>query len=165
MRRIDQVIIHSTATNPSWYSDKSAEDVVDEIRRWHVNEKNWRDIGYHYCIHRNGDIAKGRPIEQSGARTRGLNRNSVGVALVGGRGGSGECSDDEFLDHYTEAQQTTLRKLFNQLNEEYPIDMVAGHNEFASKACPCFSVKEWCKVEKVISFLEIQQIQCLVQTI
>ena len=66
-----------------------------------------------------------------------MNKNSVGVAMVGGRGG---CSDDEFLDHYTEAQQTHLRKL---LNEEYPIDMVAGHNEFASKACPCFSVQEW----------------------
>ena len=140
MRKIDQVIIHCTATNPSWYSDKSAKDVVDEIRRWHVNERKWRDIGYHYCIHRNGDIAQGRPIAQSGAHTRGMNRNSVGVALVGGRGG---CSDDEFLDHYTEAQQTNLRKLLDELNEEYPKDMVAGHNEFASKACPCFSVKEW----------------------
>ena len=116
MGKIDQVIIHCTATNPSWYSDKSAKDVVDEIRRWHVNERKWRDIGYHYCIHRNGDIAQGRPIAQSGAHTRGMNRNSVGVALVGGRGG---CSDDEFLDHYTEAQQTNLRKLLDELNEEY----------------------------------------------
>ena len=115
MRRIEQVIIHSTATNPSWYSDKSAKDVVDETRRWHVNKREWRDIGYHDCIHRNGDIAKGRPIEQSGAHTRGMNKNSIGVVPVGGYGG---CSDDEFLDHYTEAQQTILRKLLNELNEE-----------------------------------------------
>ena len=69
-----------------------------------------------------------------------MNRNSVGVALVGGRGA---CSEDEFLDHYTEAQQTNLRKLLDELNEEYPTEMVAGHNEFAPKACPCFSVQEW----------------------
>ena len=62
-----------------------------------MNERKWRDIGYHYCIHRNRDVAKGRPIEQSGAHTRGMNKNSVGIALAGGRGG---CSDDEFLDHY-----------------------------------------------------------------
>ena len=75
MRRSEQVIIHLTAPNPSWYSDKSDEDAVDEIRRWHVNERKWQDIGYHYCIHRNGDIAKGRPIEQSGAHRRGMNKN------------------------------------------------------------------------------------------
>ena len=140
MRRIEQVIIPSTATNPSWYSDKSTEDVVDEIRRWHVNERKWRDIGYHYCIHRNGDIAKGRPMEQTEAHTRGMNKNSVGVALVGGRGG---CSDDEFLDPYAEAQQASLRKLLDELHEDYPISMVSGHSAFASKACQCFSVKEW----------------------
>ena len=105
-----------------------------------MNERKWRAIGYHYCIHRDGKIAAGRPIEQSGAQTRGFNRNSVGVALVGERC---ECSDDEFLDHYTEAQQTNLRKLLDELNEEYPISMVSGHSEFASKACPCFSVLEW----------------------
>ena len=31
MRKIDQVIIHSTATNPSWYSDKSAKDVLMKL--------------------------------------------------------------------------------------------------------------------------------------
>ena len=98
-----------------------------------MNKRKWRDIGYHYCIHRNSDIAKGRPSEQSGAHTRGMNKNSVGIALVGGRGG---CSGDELLDHYAEAQQTTLRKLLNELNKEYPVEMVACHNEFASKACP-----------------------------
>ena len=140
MRKIEPVIIHCTATNPSWYSDKSAKDVVDEIRRWHVNERKWRDIGYYYCIHCDGEIAAGRPIEQSGAHTRLLNRNSAGVALVGGRGG---CTDDDFLDHYTEAQQASLRKLLDELHEDYPINMILGHSEFASKACPCFSVKEW----------------------
>ena len=66
-----------------------------------MNERKWQDIGYHYCIHRDGEIAAGGPIEQSGAQSRSFNRNSVGVALIGGRC---ECSGDEFLDHYIEAQ-------------------------------------------------------------
>ena len=40
MREIDQVILHSTATNPSWYSDRSAENVVKEIRRGMSKKEN-----------------------------------------------------------------------------------------------------------------------------
>ena len=60
-----------------------------------------------------GEIAAGRPIEQSGAQGRESNRNWVGVALIGGRR---ECSGDEFLDHYTEAQKTSLGKLLFALH-------------------------------------------------
>lgn len=140
MRKINGVVIHSTATNPSWYADRSAEDVVEEIRRWHVTERGWSDIGYHAVIHRNGDIAMGRPIENPGAHTRGFNKSTLGVALVGGRGG---CKDDEFLDNYTEAQQTSLRQLLANWHEDYPIEWVKGHNDFANKACPCFWVESW----------------------
>ena len=140
MRNIDTVVIHATATNPSWYADRSAKDVVKEIRRWHTQERGWSDIGYHFVCHRNGDVAEGRPIERTGAHTRGANKGSVGIALVGGRGG---CADDNIEDHFTEAQIVSLRKLLNKLNEEYPIHTVAGHNEYATKACPCFSVKKW----------------------
>lgn len=52
MREINEIIIHCTATNPNWYADRSVEDVVAEIRRWHVEERNWSDIGYHAIIHR-----------------------------------------------------------------------------------------------------------------
>lgn len=140
MRNIDTVVIHATATNPSWYADRSAKDVVEEIRRWHTQERGWSDIGYHFICHRNGDVVEGRPIERTGAHTRGANKGSVGIALVGGRGG---CADDKIEDHFTEAQIVSLRKLLNKLNEEHPIHTVAGHNQYASKACPCFSVEEW----------------------
>ena len=140
MREIDQVILHSTATNPSWYSDRSVENVVKEIRRWHVEERKWSDVGYHIIIHRNGDTATGRPIDRAGAHCRGANKHSVGVALVGGRGG---CADDKFRDNYTKRQEAALRQILFDLNEEYSISSVAGHNEYASKACPCFCVKDW----------------------
>ena len=85
IREIEQVILHSTATNPSWYSDRSVEDVVKEVPRWHTEERKWSDIGYHLIIHRNGDIAEGRPIDRAGAHCRGANKHSVGIASVGGR--------------------------------------------------------------------------------
>ena len=59
MREIDEIIIHATATNPSWMTDKPVEDVVAEIRRWHVEERKWSDIGYHAVIHRDGSVGYG----------------------------------------------------------------------------------------------------------
>jgi N-acetyl-anhydromuramyl-L-alanine amidase AmpD len=147
MREIDEIIIHATATNPSWMADKPVKDVVAEIRRWHVDERKWSDIGYHYVIHRDGSLGKGRPVEKSGAHVGGRNKTTIGVSLVGGRGG---IADGEFHDNFTAPQEASLRQLIQQLKEEHPtITNVSGHNEYASKACPCFSVKEWLTVSKM----------------
>ena len=141
MRTINEIIVHCTATNPSWFVDRDALEVVAEIKRWHTQERGWSDIGYHYIIHRNGQIAKGRPIERTGAHTRGRNKGSIGIALVGGRGGS---ADDAFEDNFTEDQGRELAALIDVLRDDFPtISTVSGHNDYASKACPCFDVGSW----------------------
>ena len=49
-----------------------------------------------------------------------------------------------FTDVWTPEQEAALKALIEQLKEEYPEATVHGHNEFASKDCPCFDVKkEW----------------------
>ena len=60
MRPINEIIIHCTATTPNWWADKSAQEKVDEVRRWHTTSpRNWSDIGYHFYIDINGNIKKG----------------------------------------------------------------------------------------------------------
>ena len=59
MREINDLIVHCSAT----YGSQDIGAV--EIRRVHVDENGWRDIGYHYVIRRNGDIEEGRPVEQT----------------------------------------------------------------------------------------------------
>ena len=141
MRHIDEIVIHATATNPNWYADKDAADVVKEIRRWHTTERGWSDIGYHFLVHRNGQIAAGRPITRSGAHTRGHNKSTIGIALVGGRGG---CADDVFMDNFTADQARELQALIESLQQEFPtISTISGHNDYATKACPCFDVAQW----------------------
>jgi len=145
MRHIDEIVIHCTATNPSWYEDRPVAEVVKEITRWHTDPKpkgrGWSDCGYHYIVHRDGSVGTGRPVWRSGAHVAGHNESTIGVSLVGGRGG---CSDDKFLDNFTEAQEKALRELVEDLKKEHKtITKVTGHNDYASKACPCFDVDEW----------------------
>ena len=78
MRAIRKLIVHCTATPEG--RDVSVADLKD----WHVNGNGWNDIGYHFFIDLKGDIHECRPIEITGAHTRGNNFDSIGVAYAGG---------------------------------------------------------------------------------
>ena len=39
-------------------------------------------------------------------------------------------------------QKAALLDLITQLKEEFPHATIHGHNEFSTKACPCFDVKK-----------------------
>lgn len=141
MREINEIIVHCTATRASWYADKPVEEVVKELTRWHVEDNKWSDCGYHFLVHRDGRVGSARPVARAGAHCRGRNKRSIGISLVGGRNGE---EDDEFSDNFTAAQDKALRSLIKDLTAKYnTIHSIAGHNEYAAKACPCFNVEEW----------------------
>lgn len=140
MRQIGEIIVHCTATRPDWMAARPISEKVAEIRRWHVDGNGWRDIGYHYIIDRNGNVAKGRADSAMGAHTKGRNAQSLGVALIGGHGGS---ETDGFSAHFTPAQDSALRGLISDLKSTYGDIPVTGHNQYAAKACPCFHVPDW----------------------
>lgn len=141
MRKLTEIIVHTAAVRPDWMAGRTVDDKVKEIRLWHTRDNGWSDIGYHYVIDRDGTVGTGRPLAKAGAHTRGRNSNTVGVCLVGGRGGS---ENDNFSDHYTKAQEVALRNLISSLKQTYPsIKTVSGHNQYAAKACPCFNVPNW----------------------
>jgi len=149
-RQIDEIIVHSTATREGWMADQSVSRKVAEIRKWHVSDRGWRDIGYAAIIDRDGSIGWGRDLDNDGdyfddvgAHTKGRNSRSVGVALVGG---FGSAVTDSFSDNFTDAQDRALRKIIGEI-EEYAGRklIVSGHNQYANKACPGFYVPDWYK--------------------
>jgi N-acetylmuramoyl-L-alanine amidase len=140
MREINEIIIHCTATKLDWMAGKPIANKVAEVRRWHMEERGWKDIGYHYLIDRDGTVVIGRQINQIGAHVQGHNTETVGVCLIGGFGGS---ADDKFADNFTTEQDAALRGLILNLKSRFAINKVTGHNEYAAKACPSFRVLTW----------------------
>lgn len=129
---IDYIVIHCTATEAG--KDFTAAD----IDKWH-KARGFRKIGYHYVVRLNGSLETGRAESEVGAHTIGLNANSLGVVYVGG------LENGKPKDTRTGVQRLALENLIKELLQDYPQAQVAGHYDFAPKACPCFNVFDWCK--------------------
>jgi hypothetical protein len=141
VRQIDEINIHCAATRPGWMADKTGAEKVAEIKRWHVEQNGWRDIGYHFLIDRDGKVYTGRPLERSGAFEPAVNRTAIGVCLLGGHGAA---ATDAFEKHYTPEQDSALRGLIEHLSDRMPqIRKVTGHNDYSPKGCPGFKVSRW----------------------
>ena len=108
-RKIEEGFVHcsDTKTNQSFG--------VEDFRKWHVQERGWSDVGYHYVIRLNGTVETGRPLERSGAHAKGHNAHSVGICFEGGKKPSG-------CDVYGDLK-------------------IRGHYEVSSKTCPNFNVE------------------------
>ena len=96
-------------------------------------------------MYHDGSVHAGRPVEEVGAHCPGHNAQSIGIAYVGGLDADGHAADTR-----TEAQRLALLQLVRDLIEEYPIISIHGHNEYANRACPCFSVPQWLKEEGIL---------------
>ena len=142
MRNISLIVIHCTASPAGVKLD------VADVRKMHL-KRGFRDIGYHFLIHLDGTIERGRPWDQPGAHARGYNVESIGIAYVGG------IMDDNPKDTRTVAQIRALRACVAIIKAQYPLVNVVGHRDLSvdlngdgvisknewMKECPCFSVK------------------------
>lgn len=131
--RTDLIVIHCA------YTTENMDIGAETIRQWHVEDRRWSDIGYHFVVRRDGAIDLGRDIWRQGAHEETVNERSVAICLVGGMGADGKPEDN-----FTAAQMESLSDLVDLLMRIYPDSRVAGHNEFdTGRSCPCFDVREW----------------------
>ena len=133
MRKIEEIIIHCSAT------PEGREVTVEEIDKWH-RERGFKCIGYHYVIYLDGSIHKGRDESMQGAHCSMHNAKSIGICYIGGCEQVGKKLKSK--DTRTPEQKAALIELLRELAEKYPDATLHGHNEFASKDCPCFNVQE-----------------------
>jgi N-acetyl-anhydromuramyl-L-alanine amidase AmpD len=140
-KKTDSIIIHCAAT-------KASMDIgYDEIRKWHVDQNGWDDVGYHFIIRRNGKLEKARPEGYSGAHAPSHNSRSIGICLVGGMADDGGPENNFTLEQFL-----TLKDLVNMIMEKYSdITEVLGHCDVQENKpnCPGFNVKEWLNKEAI----------------
>lgn len=130
MRNINRIVIHCTATRRGM---KVNAKIIDG---WHRSQ-GYKKIGYHFVILEDGTVETGRPIDEVGAHCLGYNNGSIGIVYCGGIGADGKACDTR-----TNEQKMSMNLLIARLRVQYRITDIAGHNEFSSKACPCFNVKK-----------------------
>ena len=131
MRPIDLIVVHHSASSP--------KTTVAQIRKWHVDDHGWSDIGYHRIIVGDGSVWDGRPVQASGAHSRGSNKSSIGICVTG---------DNTVSDYrWTEAQHKALEHTLLYYADLYPAARVCGHRDTprASTLCPGLDIGEWCR--------------------
>jgi hypothetical protein len=129
MRKINQIHVHHTGSNYAQH------DNVHTIRKWHVENNGWSDIGYTYFISQGGNLFLGRPIERIPASIRGHNNYAVAIALSG--------SFEQGRIHPRAGQIETLIDLLRNLLAIFDLKTsnVYAHRELANTLCPGFNIE------------------------
>ncbi len=125
MRKISHIVIHCADTPEGVYFD------IKDIRKWHVQERGWRDVGYHYIVLLDGTIQLGRDLKTIGAGVSGYNKNTIHICYIGGKHGR---------DTRTIQQKATLVYLVATLKRTFRKSEAWGHRDFPGvrKFCPSF---------------------------
>lgn len=123
MREINKIIVHCSDSNVK------SHDNIETIRGWHVKERGYSDIGYHYVITQDGVIHEGRPLSIAGAHAYGHNTGSIGICLTG-------------KSVFTQRQHVALSGLLFGLKQAFDIkpSNIIGHYDVSIKTCPNFDV-------------------------
>lgn len=95
--------------------------------RYHVINKGWPGIGYHYVIMPDGFVYKTNNITTVSYHVKDNNPVAIGICLVG----------NFDITKPTQAQYNSLAELCRQLLQEYPWLEIKGHKDLQEqRTCP-----------------------------
>ena len=147
IKKVRGIVLHCTAER----EDRCAESDAKSIDRIH-KAQGWSEIGYHYVVKQDGTIETGRDVNKKGAHANAknilskdkydLNTYTLGIVYTGGYDKNGRAKDTR-----TPAQKKSMVWLVKELCKMYGLSKneVYCHNQFANKACPCFSIEDFRK--------------------
>jgi N-acetylmuramoyl-L-alanine amidase len=146
--KLELLVLHCTAT------PEGRAVSPKDIRDWHTKPlseggRGWKQVGYRDMILLDGSLQNLVPYNNddivdpwevtNGAQ--GINSKSAHIVYVGGMDKANKLPKDT----RTPLQKNTMETYVKNLIYLFPWIKVAGHNQFAKKACPSFNVPEWLK--------------------
>lgn len=140
------------------------------IRKIHVVDNGWNDVGYHKVIcnglkhgewvaGEDGEIQDGRPLTECGAHCRNWqvshNRDSIGICLIG----------DFMIGKPTAKQISSLTEACLSLCKRFnldPVTAIVGHRDLIPTDCPGnnlyvylpalrYIIKGYCEIDRLIT--------------
>lgn len=147
MKKLTFLVIHCSAT-------RAGQEITSaQIRKMHTSPppqgRGWKQVGYSDILHLDGTIENLVPYDadefvQPREITNGVTgQNSISrhICYIGGVDTDGKTAKDT----RTEAQKLALGNYIKQCIAAHTTIRVAGHYDFQNKACPSFSVQEFCE--------------------
>lgn len=123
---VPEVVFHWPGVD--YHTDKALQVVLRSIQDYHMDQREWHDIGYNFAVDRNGIVVTLRGFGVEGGHTRGHNDKSLGILLLLNL-------DEEVSTPMTEAVAQLLRHAESEGHITRKTK-VLGHNEVANKPCP-----------------------------
>ena len=143
--KLELLVIHCTAT------PEGREVTRDDIERWHtlpvsLGGRGWKQVGYSDMIMLDGELVNLVPYNDDNEvdpwevtnGVKGINGKARHIVYVGGTDSKGNAKDTR-----TVPQLSTMIDYIDDMIEKHPDIKIAGHNQFAPKACPSFDVPTW----------------------
>jgi N-acetylmuramoyl-L-alanine amidase len=144
--KLELLVIHCTAT------PEDRKVTKEDIIRWHTSSKEdggrgWKQVGYSDMIALNGELINLVPYNDDDIidpweitnGVKGINGRARHIVYVGGMDKKGKVAKDT----RTIEQLATMIDYIDDILEKHPDIKIAGHNQFADKICPSFSVPQW----------------------
>ena len=121
-RRTDGIILHHIGG-----SDKEVSAAT--VHQWHLRN-GWHGIGYHFMVHKDGTIERGRPLNKTGAHCSGENDHTIGVNIVGNFQYARPTAEQIL------AAEILLSNLCTMYRLQPGMTTIFGHRDFNRTECP-----------------------------
>ena len=120
-RKINYIVVHHSASPID-------STTPEKIRKWHVEDRGWSDIGYHYIIKNNNEVFVARPENKKGAHSPPRNGDSIGICVVG----------NYDAENPRKPMMDALETLINELLQKHNLtwNEVTWHRMWQATACP-----------------------------
>ena len=127
INEITQFVVHHSASDPD-------HTTVDDIRKWHVEENGWDDIGYHRIISNLGFNEVGRNLTYDPAAQLGHNDGTFAICVVG--------DNTKEMWRWNRLQVDALLKQWMAAQVMFPGIEPFGHRDIVSNTlCPGLDIR------------------------